>query len=180
MNSNKQQTLFQLYCLTILLTFFTSCNGQLNTTTQVVNPVASSVTIQPKASQSIIQDHNDDIWFCDSIGVTVFNPSTSKFKQYSEKDGLSSNRINSILEDDKGKIWLATANGITTYENGKFSILATPISSGNLNFIKAGSNVYGNLDNNINCILQDSKGNLWFGYQKGITNLMVKSILISQ
>jgi ligand-binding sensor domain-containing protein len=168
MNSNKQQTLFQLYCLTILLTFFTSCNGQLNTTTQVVNPVASSVTIQPKASQSIIQDHNDDIWFCDSIGVTVFNPSTSKFKQYSEKDGLSSNRINSILEDDKGKIWLATANGITTYENGKFSILATPISSGNLNFIKAGSNVYGNLDNNINCILQDSKGNLWFGYQKGI------------
>ena len=168
MNFNKQQTLFQLYCLTVLLTFFTSCNGQVKTTKQAKIPIVHTKLFQPKSSQSIIQDQNGDIWYDDSIGVTVYHPSTNIFKHYSEKDGLSSNRINSILEDNKGKIWLATANGITTYENGNFSIITTPTITGNLNFIKAGSNKYAHIEKNINSILQNSKGNLWFGYQKGI------------
>lgn len=89
-------------CLLIVFTFMTSCNGQVKTTKQAKIPSTSVTIIQPKSSQSIIQDHNDNIWFCDSIGVTIFKPSTNKFKHYTEKDGLSSNRINSILEDDKG------------------------------------------------------------------------------
>ena len=168
MKFNKQQTLFQLYWLTILLTFFTSCNGQVKTTMQAEIPVASVTTIQPKASQSIIQDQNGDIWYDDSIGVRVYSPSTNNFKHYTEKDGLSSNRVRSILEDNKGKIWLATANGITTYENGKFSIITTPTITGSLNYKISGSNASAHIENNINCILQDSKGNLWFGCQKGI------------
>lgn len=168
MNFKKQQALFQLYWLPLLLTFFTSCNGQVKTTTQAEIPVVIATLIQPKASQSIIQDHNGNIWYNDTIGVSVYSPSTNIFKHYTEKDGLSSNRVRSILEDNKGKIWLATANGITTYENGKFSIITTPTITGSLNYTKAGSNVYAQIDNNINCILQDSKGNLWFGHQKGI------------
>jgi ligand-binding sensor domain-containing protein len=168
MNFKKQQALFQLYWLTVLLTFFTSCNGQVKTTTQAEIPVVNTSLIQPKASESIIQDHNGNIWYNDTIGVTVYSPSTNIFKHYTEKDGLSNNRVRSILEDNKGKIWLATANGITTYENGKFSIITTPTITGSLNYTKAGSNVYAQIDNNFNCILQDSKGNLWFGHQKGI------------
>lgn len=168
MNFNKHQTLFQLYWLIILLTFFTSCNGQVKTTTKEEILVASVTIIQPKVSQSIIQDHNDNIWFCDSIGVTVFNPATNKFNHYIEKDGLSNNRVLSILEDNKGKIWLATADGITTYENGKFSVITIPTITGNLNYTKTSSNAFANNANKINCILQDSKGNFWFGNQKGI------------
>jgi ligand-binding sensor domain-containing protein len=93
---------------------------------------------------------------------------------------LSNNRVRSILEDNKGKIWLATANGITTYENGKFSIITTPTITGNLNYTKAGSNLYtANIENNINCILQDSKGIFGLVIKKVFTNLMVKIILIS-
>jgi ligand-binding sensor domain-containing protein len=142
-----------IYSLLLVLTFLTSCNGQVKSTTQSEIPVVNATLIQPKASQSIIQDHNDGIWYNDSIG---------------EKDGLSSNRINSILEDNKGKIWLATANGITTYEHGKFSVIPIPTITGNMNYSKTSSNLYAPIDNNINCILQDSKGNFWFGYQKGI------------
>ena len=115
MNFKKQQALFQLYWLPVLLTFFTSCNGQVKTTTQAEIPVVNTTFIQPKASESIIQDRNNDIWYNDTSGVTVYSPSTNIFKHYTEKDGLSSNRVRSILEDNKGKIWLATANGITTY-----------------------------------------------------------------
>jgi|GEM_PF-1639578 len=168
MNFNKHQTLFQLYWLIILFTFFTSCNGQVKTTTKEEILVASVTIIQPKASQSIIQDHHDNIWFCDSIGVRVFNPATNKFNHYIEKDGLSNNRVLSILEDNKGKIWLATADGITTYENGKFSVITIPTITGNLNYTKTSSNAFANIANKINCILQDSKGNFWFGNQKGI------------
>ncbi len=168
MNFNKHQTLFQFYWLTILLNFFTSCNGQVKTTSQEEILVASMTIIQPKTSQSIIQDHNGNIWFCDSIGVTVFNPATNKFNNYKEKDGLSNNRVLSILEDNKGKIWLATADGITTYENGKFSIITIPTITGNLNYTKTSNKAFANIANYINCILQDSKGNFWFGNQKGI------------
>ena len=168
MNINKQQKLFQLYWLTILLTFFIFCNGQVKTTTQAEMPVASVPMIQPQASQSIIQDQNGDIWYDDSIGVTVYSPSTNVFKHYTEKDGLSSNSVLSILEDNKGGIWLATADGITTYENGKFSVINIPTITGRINYSKTSSNVYSNIENFINCILQDSKGNFWFGNQKGI------------
>jgi two-component system sensor histidine kinase ChiS len=168
MKFNKQQTLFQLYWLAILLTFFTSCNGQVKTTRQAEIPVASVTIIQPKASQSIIQDQNGDIWYDDSIGVAVYSPSTNVFKHYTEKEGLSSNNVLSILEDNKGKIWIATADGITTYENGKFSVITIPTITGRINYTKTSSNVYSHIENFINCILQDSKGNFWFGNQKGI------------
>ncbi len=168
MKFNKQQTLFQLYWLAILLTFFTSCNGQVKTTLKAEIPVASVTIIQPKASQSIIQDQNGDIWYDHSIGVAVYSPSTNVFKHYTEKDGLSSNNVLSILEDNKGKIWIATADGITTYENGKFSVITIPTITGRINYTKTSSNVYSHIENFINCILQDSKGNFWFGNQKGI------------
>ncbi|MBK6355047.1 MAG: hypothetical protein IPF46_17065 [Saprospiraceae bacterium] len=154
--------------MTILLSFFTSCNGQVKTTTQAEIPDARITIIQPKASQSIIQDQNGDIWYDDSVGVTVYGPSTNVFKHYTEKDGLSSNSVLSILEDNKGKIWLATADGITTYENGKFSVITIPTITGRINFSKTSSKVYSHIENFINCILQDSKGNFWFGNQKGI------------
>lgn len=168
MNFNRQMTRIKLYSLTIVLTYFTSCNGQVKTTPQAELPVVNATLIQPKASQSIIQDQNGDIWYDDSLGVTVYSPSTNVFKHYTKEDGLSGNRINSILEDNKGMIWLATDDGITTYENGKFSIINIPTITGSLNHAKTGSKTHTRLENNINCILQDSKGNLWFGNQKGI------------
>lgn len=165
----KHYILKPIYSLLLFMAILTSCNGQVKTIAQSEIPVVSATLIQPKASQSIIQDHNGDIWYEDSIGVTVYSPSTNIFKHYTEKDGLSNNRVRSILEDNKGKIWLATANGITTYEHGEFSIITTPTITGNVNYTKAGSNLYAaNIENNINCILQDSKGNLWFGNRKGI------------
>ena len=145
-----------------------SCNGQVKTNTQAEIPFVKATLIRPKASQSIIQDQNGDIWYCDSIGVTVYRPSTNKFKHYTEKDGLSNNIVLSILEDNEGEIWMATADGITTYENGKFSIITIPTITGNLNYTKTGSNVYANISNFVNCILQDSKGIFWFGNQKGV------------
>jgi ligand-binding sensor domain-containing protein len=154
--------------LLIALTFLTSCNGQVKTTIQSKSPVVSATLIQPKASQSMIQDLEGRIWFRDSIGVTIYSPSTNFFKHYTEKDGLSGNRINSILEDNKGMIWLATDDGITTYVNGKFSIITIPTITGSLNYFNTSSKAYNRIENNINCILQDSKGDFWFGNQKGI------------
>ena len=84
MNFNKQMTRIKLYSLTIVLTYFTSCNGQVKTTPQAELPVVNATLIQPKASQSIIQDQNGDIWYDDSLGVTVYSPSTNVFKHYTK------------------------------------------------------------------------------------------------
>lgn len=168
MNFNLHKIRIQLYGLAIVCAFLTSCKAQVKPNIPVESPVSGTAFIQPKASQSIIQDQNGDIWYIDSLGVTVYAPTTNIFKHYTEKDGLSSNRINSILEDNKGVIWLAAANGINTYENGKFSIFAIPTVAGPLNYAETGSNGYAYNENYFNCILQDSKGILWFGNKNGI------------
>jgi ligand-binding sensor domain-containing protein len=160
--------LIKLNWLIILLSLFTSCNGQSQKTSQAEIQTSENINMHSRASQSMIQVHDGDIWYDDSIGVTVYSPLTNVFKHYTEKDGLSSNRINSILEDNKGIIWLATSDGITTFENGKFSIINIPTITGNVYSSKTNSNVHDRIENNINCILQDSKGNFWFGNQKGI------------
>jgi ligand-binding sensor domain-containing protein len=116
----------------------------VKTTTQGEIRAERTTLIKPQSSQSIIQDRNSNIWYEDSVGVTVYSPSTNKFTHYTEKDGLSSNRVLSILEDHKGKIWLATANGITTYANGKFSILPIPTSTDGFSYYNASSNTYPN------------------------------------
>ncbi|MBL8399062.1 MAG: response regulator [Candidatus Accumulibacter sp.] len=52
-----------------------------------------------------------EAWVGTSGGLNRFDPRTERFTAYRRKDGLSSDRINTILEDDRGKLWLGTADG---------------------------------------------------------------------
>ena len=65
---------------------------------------------------SIQEDKNGSIWigtFGD--GVFCYNPNNEKWKQLSEKDGLSNNSIISI-DGQNGHVWLATLGGVTEVE----------------------------------------------------------------
>jgi ligand-binding sensor domain-containing protein/signal transduction histidine kinase len=49
----------------------------------------------------------------DGGGLNKFDRKSGKFRQFSEKDGLPSDLILGILEDDNGNLWLSTNNGLS-------------------------------------------------------------------
>jgi ligand-binding sensor domain-containing protein len=79
------------------------------------------------------------IWFCTmGGGVNAFDPQTKKFRAFTTKEGLLSNSVVSLVEDDNGNFWLGTNKGISCFtppENpfnplSKFSFRNYDISDG--------------------------------------------------
>jgi DNA-binding NtrC family response regulator/ligand-binding sensor domain-containing protein len=48
-------------------------------------------------------------------GLNRFNPETETFSNYSMKNGLPSNAIYGILEDENGNLWISTNNGLSRF-----------------------------------------------------------------
>ncbi|MBX3255413.1 MAG: response regulator [Chitinophagaceae bacterium] len=62
----------------------------------------------------IYEDKRNNFWIgTEDGGLLLFNRSNGSFKRYTDKEGLSSNAILSILEDSTGNLWLSTFNGIS-------------------------------------------------------------------
>ena len=75
------------------------------------------------------------------------------FLNFSWKDGLADNRVNSILEDREGYLWFGTySGGVSRYDRKSF--LTSTIEDGLA-------------DNRVNSILEDREGYLWFGTYGG-------------
>jgi len=56
------------------------------------------------------------IWFCTmGGGINAFDPRTGRFRAFTTKDGLSSNSVSSIVEDNFGNYWLGTNKGISCF-----------------------------------------------------------------
>lgn len=124
----------------------TSCQAQ-----QVKQkPNKDSIIVQgtqvSKLSNSIwviFQASNDDYWFgSDTDGTYRFDGKT--LVNFTEKDGLSSNRIRGIQEDQAGNIYFSTLGGINKFD-GKSIISLIPIEN-----------------NDPNAYWKLQKGDLWF------------------
>lgn len=91
--------------------------------------IGSPVSALSKSILIVYQATNGDYWFgSDRDGVYRYDG--ENLIHYSEKDGLSNNRIRSIQEDRKGNIYLATLEGISRFDGKSFSTLtAIPSAS---------------------------------------------------
>jgi signal transduction histidine kinase/DNA-binding response OmpR family regulator/ligand-binding sensor domain-containing protein len=92
----------------------------------VYNPQGDKLTRFENESE--IQQHNNYnyhclysdsrglIWLGTKDGLYVYNPEEKTIERFYEEDGLVNNSIRSIIEDNSGKIWVSTSNGITRIE----------------------------------------------------------------
>jgi len=67
--------------------------------------------------RSIHEDKKGNFWVgTDGGGLLQFNQQTGRFIRYTATDGLPSNAILRILEDNSGDLWLSTFNGLARFD----------------------------------------------------------------
>lgn len=95
-------------------------------------------------------------------GLNAFNPSTGKFRAFTEKDGLCNDDVRCFAEDNDGRFWIGTTNGLSCFtppkdpfdSKSKFSFRNYDMSDG--------------LPSNEMCLstaYKDADGKLFFGTQ---------------
>ncbi|MBX7152541.1 hypothetical protein K1X84_12940 [bacterium] len=106
---------------------------------------------------SICQDQYNSIWVgSDGSGLLQFDPRSNKVINYKNnpnlQSSLSSNVIQALYLDRRGKLWIGTRMGLNRFDDGHFTrYLSDPTNPNSLS------------SNNIISICEDSSGNFWVG-----------------
>lgn len=76
---------------------------------------------------------------------------------YGLKDGLSFGIVNSITQDNKGFIWIATSDGLNRFDGQSFTA-----------FKNEPNNPYSIASNHVQSVFKDSQGQLWISSRNGL------------
>lgn len=108
--------------------------------------------------RALAQDRDKRIWIGSfGLGLAVFSPDMQHLETFSEYNGFSSNTINYIFTDSRGRVWVATGEGLVCFTDpGSFAYKVFGREEG-LN------NTY------IRAITEDNNGNIWFSTNAGIS-----------
>lgn len=77
----------------------------------------------------------------------------NNFEKLTTQNGLSQNDVIGLLQDSKGYIWIGTHDGLNKYDG--YSVTNYRKEPGNIHSLKSSL---------INCIAEDSLGNIWVGH----------------
>ena len=104
------------------------------------------------------------------IGFTVYGQVPSgRTMHYTQKDGLSFNIINSIIQDNQGFIWFATGNGLNRFDGINFRTFKSDSQDS--------SGLPGNY---IQKVFKDHQGTFWLSSRKGLYSFDLKTEKFSQ
>lgn len=110
------------------------------------------------------QDSKNTIWIGTyNDGLFAYHPKTKKITQYTQENGLPSNNVLGILEDNSGFLWLSTDNGLSKFKGNNFKSYT------------ARDGLPGNVFNN-NSYLKDKNGRLYFGGYMGLVSFIPAEI----
>lgn len=107
------------------------------------------------------RDRAGNLWFATSW-AGVFRFDGDSFAHFSRKDGLASDAVNVIFEDNDGVLWFGSDNGVSRYDGRTFSNLPLQAAPGAADFFLRPPPPATSAKN-VTSITQDKAGNLWFG-----------------
>jgi len=109
-------------------------------------------------------DKEGIMWFgTNNEGLYRFDGTT--FTHFSERDGLCSNVIKAIIEDNDGNLWFGTNEGLCRYDRKTFTHVPIPWKDTSSTWLDL---VYPIVNpNEVWCLLQDKKGDFWMGTSGG-------------
>lgn len=107
---------------------------------------------------TLFEDSKGMVWTgTEGNGLCRFNKATQTFTKYNTTNGLPSNYIFKIMEDDKGYLWISTSRGLVRMNTTTGSMQVYTASSGLLND-----------QFNYNSGYKANDGTLYFGSVKGM------------
>ena len=145
------------------------------------NQFTESNGLSSNTVHHVLEDRDGKIWIATSKGVSVYDD--KKFSKISIPilKGRPPNTYNnrkdvfSITESKSGKLWFATIDGVFIYDGDSFTHFE----------VNEGASGFLNSNNNVEYILEDKAGNIWFGGRgnkgvfrydgKSMTNLRMDS-----
>jgi ligand-binding sensor domain-containing protein len=98
--------------------------------------------------------------FIDKHLLAQTSNATPYFKNFTEKEGLSSNFIRCFYQDRQGYMWIGTAFGLNRFDGTVFD-----------KFLKDPNNTATISSNVILCITADQQNNIWIGTEGGGLNM---------
>lgn len=82
-----------------------------------------------------------------------------KFQHLTMENGLSNNKVFTVIQDRIGFIWFGTNDGLNRYDGYNFKVFRNnPNDSNSIS------------DNSIEALLEDREGNIWIGTKDGVLN----------
>ncbi len=121
---------------------------------------------------TLFMSSTQKLWVGSSGGLTLINQSFTpyKFVHYNHSNGLPSNTVHAIQQDDNGKLWISTNNGLSRLDPEKNEFWNFNNSDGLTNY---------EYSDNSSCKGQSS-GQLFFGGTNGIDIFHPESIKLSE
>lgn len=109
--------------------------------------------------KNISLGHNGDVWIATGEGLIHYQNKEQRYKRYLPPLILH-NKVNDVFCDSNNMVWIATAGGLNTYNVTKDQFEA----------YVANDDYEKSLETNyVNCIEQDSEGNVYLGtFNKGL------------
>ena len=116
------------------------------------HPCVAITNASMRDVRSVLQSRDGDLWFgTKRQGLVRFR--NGEWKTFTTREGLSDDRVWSLLEDAEGMLWIGTDNGFNRYKDGRvFSFTSRQ----------------GLPEGTINCVLADNAGDLWLSGLRGI------------
>ncbi len=135
---------------------YTSTDGRNATMRQAV-----TTQLEDKAVHGIIHDKRDNLWVGTfGKGLWVFDKSDSLLIKLRVDEGFPSNAVNSMSQDSKGRIWVATRSGAVLFEDtdrpDQYKVIAL---------------TEGGYTPQVRAIEEDKQGNIWISTDKSIVML---------
>jgi ligand-binding sensor domain-containing protein/signal transduction histidine kinase len=114
---------------------------------------------------SILEGKNGEIWAGTGDGLSRYDRATNSFTSFVnnpfEKDGISPGRINSLVQDEAGNLWIGFSTGMLDffdYSTKHFTHIQ--VSEDSMSIARN--------SNELLALRIDHNGNLWAGSQQGI------------
>lgn len=118
-------------------------------------------SISGKAISEITSMQDGKLWIgTEDGGINILDKTSNEFSYLDTSNGLSSNNIHAIHEDNRGNIWIGTfLGGLHKYEKKTGKISQYRYSRSDTTSLS---------NNSVYSVLQDHSGKLWVGTQNGL------------
>ncbi|PTS98761.1 histidine kinase [Pedobacter sp. HMWF019] len=118
---------------------------------------------------SVLEDRRGNFWFA-SVGSGVYYYNGKSFRNFTTKEGLANDLVTNIYEDKSGNIWFGTEGGASRYDGKSFRNFkmneAPPVTQADsihVSFYQHSLPEVHWVHNDVNSIIEDKTGKLWFG-----------------